>query len=75
MLSRVARKSNVKKLSSKRSIKNTAIKISQKAIVKADIVLELLRLRIINRVNHYTNGVQSRLFFASMWLDKRRYGS
>lgn len=73
MLSKVARKTNVKKLRSKRSIKKTAIGILQQAIVKADVALELLRLKIINRVNHYTDRVQSGLFFASIWLDKRRF--
>ena len=56
------------------SIKNTAIGTSLLAIVKADIALEFWQLKTINRINNYTYRIQHRLFLASMWLDKRRYG-
>ncbi len=56
------------------SIKKTAITNTQLTISKAGILLESVRLWTIGQTNHHTNGLQHRLFLASMWLDKRRMG-
>jgi len=44
-------------------------KVVQYAIVETDVLLECIRLRIINQTNHHINGLQSKLFLLSMKLD------